>query len=125
MQTLKSWMLTLLLPLLCACAVLQTDEFAVRADDALISWAAKQKLYFNDLLSPHAAAIVAALLEGQQPAAAADAAGAAAVAGAAPAGRESGAAGVGVGVLPLAERKGLVDMLRQLSSVVQPDRWVQ
>jgi hypothetical protein len=51
---------------------------------------------------------VAALLEGRQPAAAADAA---AVAGV-------------VGVLPLSDRKGLVEMLRQLSSVVQPDRWV-
>jgi hypothetical protein len=92
----------------------------VRADDTHISWAAKQKLYFGDLLSPQAAAAVAALLEGRQPAAA-DAAG---VAGAAPAGREAGAAGAGgAGVLPLAERKGLVEMLRQLSSVVQPDRW--
>jgi hypothetical protein len=98
----------------------------VRADDALISWAAKQKLYFNDLLSPQAAAAVAALLEGQQPAAAADAA--CAGLGAAPGDREAGAAGAagagGVGVLPLAERKGLVEMLRQLSSVVQPDRCV-
>jgi hypothetical protein len=93
----------------------------VRADDALISWAAKQKLYFGDLLSPQAAAAVAALLEGRQPAAADAAPGAAAATREA---RGAGVGGVGVGVLPLAERKGLVEMLRQLSSVVQPDRYV-
>ncbi|KAF6258841.1 hypothetical protein COO60DRAFT_1074463 [Scenedesmus sp. NREL 46B-D3] len=87
-----------------------TDEFALRADAALVGWAAQQKLYFGDLLSPQAAAAVAGLLEGRQPAAAAGAA----------AGEARAAAGR-AGALPLADRKGLVDMLRQLSSVVQPD----
>jgi hypothetical protein len=98
---------------------MQTDEFAVRADDALVSWAAKQKLYVGDLLSPQAATAVAALLEGRPlPGAVAHAA------AAAPAGAAISSDSSSIGVLPLAERKGLVEMLRQLSSVVQPDRCV-
>lgn len=103
---------------------MQTDEFAVRADDALIGWAAKQKLYFEDLFTPQAAAAVAALLEGKALLGAGPAAAAAGGAGTAIADSSSDgtAAGVPGENLSLADRKGLVDMLRQLSAVVKPDR---
>jgi hypothetical protein len=80
--------------------VLQTDEYQVRADEALIGWVAKQQTHFADLLTPQAAAAVAALLEGKAASAAA--------------GGSSG--------LSLSERKELVQVLRQLAAVVQPDR---
>jgi hypothetical protein len=87
--------------------LLQTDEFQVRADEALIGWVAKQQTHFADLLTPQAAAAVAALLEGKPAAATAAAAGSS----------SSGTSG-----LSLFERKQLVRVLRQLAAVVQPDR---
>lgn len=74
---------------------LQTYEFAVRADEALIGWVAKQHTHFAELLSPQAAAAAVALLEGRA------------------------AAG---STLSLSERKELLQVLRQLAAVVQPDR---
>jgi hypothetical protein len=85
----------------------QTDEFAVRADEALIGWVAKQRTHFAELLSPPAAAAVAALLEGKPTAATA----------AGSNGSSSGSSGAS-----LADRKGMLQVVRQLAAVVQPDR---
>lgn len=78
-------------------SLLQTDEFAVRADEALIGWVAKQHTHFADLLLPQAEAAVAAMLEGR-------------------------AAAGGSRTLSLSERKEMLQVLRQLAAVVQPDR---
>lgn len=86
---------------------LQTDDFAVRAEEALIGWVAKQQTHFADLLSPQAAAAVAALLEGKPAAAAGVAAG----------GGSNGSSG-----LSLSERKEMLGVLRLLAAVVQPNR---
>lgn len=90
----------------------QTDEFAVRADEALISWVAKQRTHFAELLSPPAAAAVAALLEGKP---------AAAAAAAAP-GSSSGRDASRSNGASLADRKGMLQVVRQLAAVVQPDK---
>lgn len=92
---------------MCVCLSPQTDEFAVRADAALINWVAKQRTHFADLLSPQAAAAAAALLEGS--------AGSSAGAGSS-SGSDSSAG------LSVPERKEMVGVLRQLAAVVQPDR---
>eukprot|EP00879_Flechtneria_rotunda_P001687 GHRR01001847.1.p1 GENE.GHRR01001847.1~~GHRR01001847.1.p1 ORF type:complete len:491 (+),score=205.40 GHRR01001847.1:25-1473(+) len=90
-----------------------TGEFVVRADDALTNWAAKQKLYFGDLLTPEASAAVAAMLEGK----------ATADSTANTAAKQTAAALQGqFASLPLSVRKDLLEMLRQLAAVVQPDR---
>jgi hypothetical protein len=76
----------------------------MRADDALVAWAAKQHTYAADLLAPPAAAAVQALLLGR---------------------RQGAQAGPGgVPALSLAERKEVVQVLRQLAAVAQPNRCV-
>jgi hypothetical protein len=99
--------------MLCICAP-QTDEFAVRADTALINWVAKQRTHFADLLSPQAAAAAAALLEGS-----AGSSGAAAAGSNGSSGSDGGGSSAGLSV---SERKEMVGVLRQLAAVVQPDR---
>jgi hypothetical protein len=110
----------------CFCCCLQTDDYAVRADEALISWVAKQKLYSQGLLTPQAAAAVEALLQGRPVApTAAPAAGAASGADAGESAARStnaqpaGAADADTG-LTLSERKNLVEVLRLVSTVVHP-----
>lgn len=80
----------------------------MRADEALISWSAKQKLYYGDVLTPQAAAAVEKLLDGKQQLAEAS-------------GTAAGETGAAAG-LSVADRKGLVETLRQVNAVVLPDR---
>lgn len=68
----------------------------MRREQALAAWVAKQKMYSSDLLGPEAAEAVEALLT-----------------------LPPGAGGV-----TGAARQELIDWLRQLQGVVDPDRWV-
>ena len=75
--------------------MLQTDDFRVRRESALSTWVLKQKLYWGDLLSHSAAQGVVGLLSDPPTA----------------------------GGLTGAQKQEVIEMLRLIHAVVQPDRW--